>query len=362
MKEVAIVVLVVSLLLSLPYILPADKEAPELENNELREMALSLNLKPTPTDFKTLLKIIDNPENPISKEKIALGKFLFFDPLLSKDKDISCASCHKLKEGGDDNLATAIGHKGQANPSHLNSPTVLNAALATAQFWDARAKDVEAQAHGPIQAPFEMNMTPDELVERLNTVPSYKEKFKLAFPEDNNDAINFDNITKAIGAYERTLLTRGSFDEFLEGDNNAISDKAKHGLALFINKGCKGCHTGMSVGGLSVQKFPLRRNIADLFNLTLSPELQTIDTTFPFKNTGGFLGKNGNQTFRVPILRNITETGPYFHNGAVKDLEEAVWIMGKYQLGIDFSESQIDEVVAFLKTLQGEIIEYNFGD
>ena len=361
MREILIVILVVGLVVSLPYFFP-EKEAPQLTDHELRELALSLNLKPTPTDFKTLLKIIDNPQNLLSKEKIALGKLLFFDPLLSKDKDISCASCHKLDEGGDDNLATAIGHRGQANPSHLNSPTVLNAALATSQFWDARAKDVEAQAHGPIQASFEMNMTPEELVARLNAVPSYKEIFMRVFPEDNNGGINFDNITKAIGAYERTLLTRGSFDEFLEGDANAISAKAKRGLALFINKGCKGCHTGMSVGGLSVQKFPLRRNIADLFNVTFSPDFKTIDTTFPFKNTGGFLGKDGSKTFRVPILRNVTETSPYFHNGAVKDIEKAVWIMGKYQLGIDFSESQIDEIVAFLKTLQGEIIEYRFDD
>ncbi len=354
MREILVVIFVVSALVSLPLLLP-DKETPHYADNELREMALSLNLKPVPTDFAALLKVSGNPENHLTREKIALGKALFFDPRLSKDSNISCASCHKLEEGGDDNLATAIGHRGLKNPLHLNSPTVLNAALATAQFWDARARDVEEQAQGPIQAPFEMNMTPEELVSRLESAPSYQQKFNQVFP---GEGITFDTITKAIGAYERTLLTRGPFDAFLEGDDTAISEQAKRGLALFIDKGCKGCHTGMPVGGMTVQKFPLRRNISNLLNLQLSPEFKIIDTTFPFENKGGFLGKDGGKLFRVPILRNVTRTAPYFHNGAVTEIEEAVRLMGKYQLGEDFSKEQIDEIVAFLKTLEGNIVDY----
>jgi len=356
LSGLAIGLLFVVAILSLPLMFP-EKPLPHYDDQTLREMALSRDIKPIPTDDEGLLRAVDNPDNPMSREKIALGKKLFFDPILSKDQTINCASCHILEQGGDDNLPTAIGYHGRANPSHLNSPTVLNAALAQSQFWDGRAKDVEEQAGGPVQAPFEMNMTPDEVVSRLNAVPEYVEDFQKIFAEK----ITFENMQKAIGAYERTLLTRGKFDEFLEGDDTAISPAAKRGLTLFIKRGCKGCHTGMSVGGQSIQKFPLRAYPEDFLSLQFSPSLKIVDRTFPFENVGGFRGRDDMLRFRVPILRNISKTAPYFHNGAVKELKEAVRIMSKYQVGREFTPEQIDDVVEFLKTLDGELVEYNIS-
>ncbi|MBU1667147.1 c-type cytochrome [bacterium] len=354
---ITIMMVVVTLILSLPILLP-KKEDKIYSNNVLRQQALSTNMLPIPQDYNTLLRIMDNPENPMSQAKIALGKQLFFDRVLSRDKTQNCASCHKLEEGGDDNLPTAIGYHGLANPFHLNSPTVLNAALAKSQFWDGRAKDVEEQAGGPIQASFEMNMTPKEVEERLKTLPLYVDKFQEVFGE----AISFENVRKAIGAYERTLLTRGDYDRFLEGDNNAISAKAKRGMALFISKGCKGCHTGMSVGGQSVQRFPLRSYFSEYVGLMFSPDLQIRRDGFPFENIGGFKGREDRHYFRVPILRNVSKTAPYFHNGAVKELGEAVRIMSKYQIGNEFTPKQIEEVVAFLETLDGELVGYTIED
>ncbi len=356
---ITVALFVIIFVLSLPFILP-KKQIIKYSDDELRKAALSTNMLAVPKTYEALLKVIDNPENPMSAQKIALGRKLFFDPLLSRHKDISCASCHILEEGGDDNLPTAIGDEGKANPSHLNAPTVLNAALAKRQFWDGNAKDVEEQAGGPIQAHFEMNMTPVEIEERLKNTPEYVTKFEKVF-----DKISFENVRKAIGAYERTLLTYGAYDKFLDGDNNAINEKAKKGMTIFLTKGCKGCHTGMSVGGQSLQKFPLRPDarIHDFRpNLEINPDLKIIDKRFPFENRGGFLGKDGNQIFRVPILRNITKTSPYFHNGSIKDIEDAVTIMGRHQLGLNFTKEEIEEIVEFLKTLEGELVDYKIVD
>lgn len=344
---------VVTTIFLLPQILPSNA-VKIYSDTTLRQRALSTNMLPIPTTYEALLKVVNNPQNPMTPQKIALGKELYNEKLLSKDRDISCASCHLLKEGGDDNMAVAIGHQGRANPFHLNSPTVLNAALAKSQFWNGSAKDVEEQAGGPIQAPFEMNMKPHQVEERLNSVNNYVKKFQEVFGEP----ITFLNVRNAIGAYERTLLTHGDYDKFLEGDNHAMSAKAKRGMTLFITKGCKGCHTGMSVGGQSIQKFPLRRYLFDYMGIIFKPHLKLKDSPFPFDNKGGFLGQDNRLKFRVPILRNISKTAPYFHNGAVKELEEAVRIMSKYQLGKEFTPTQIDEVVAFLKTLDGELVKY----
>jgi cytochrome c peroxidase len=350
---VAITLYVVLFIVSLPFMLPS-KSTKTYTDAQLRQAALSRDMLPVPKDYDALLKIVDTPENPMSREKIALGKKLFFDTLLSQDKTISCASCHSLEEGGDDNLPTAIGYLGQANPFHLNSPTVLNAALAKSEFWNGRAKDVEEQAGGPVQAPFEMHMTPKEVEQRLKSVPSYVTSFHNIF----STGITFENVRKAIGAYERTLLTRGSYDDFLEGNDTAISPAAKRGLALFISRGCKGCHTGMSVGGQSIQKFPLRSYLSEYIGLLFSSDIGIKKSPFPFENKGGFLGRDDNLRFRVPILRNVTKTAPYFHNGSVEKLEEVVRIMSKYQIGDEFTPKQIDDVVAFLKTLEGKLVVY----
>ncbi len=348
-------------------VIPAGGEgAPEIKSEELRERALSRGMLPVPKSWEEARKVVENPENPVTAEKVALGRALYFDPILSKDRTVSCASCHILEDGGDDNRPTAIGIGGQANPFHLNSPTVLNAALAKRQFWDGRSPDVEDQAKGPIQAPFEMGMTPAEVVKRLKADSEYRFLFAEVFPKEG---ITFDTATKAIAAFERTLLTRGAFDRFLEGDDTAISQKAKKGLYLFMRIGCKGCHTGMSVGGQSLQHFPLRK-----YNSILSPESRFVnderyfagfrwqkirgDEPFPFPDMGGFHGRNGQFIFRVPILRNVTRTAPYFHNGSVKKIEEAVRIMARHQLGLILSDEQIGEIVAFLKTLEGNPVGY----
>ena len=344
--------IVISIIFALPFILPSRKFH-NYSDSELRKVALSRNMLPTPKSFKALLKVVNNPNNPLTKEKILLGKELFFDTILSKDSTISCASCHILQDGGDDNRPTAIGYKGRKNPFHLNSPTVLNAALAKAQFWNGRAKNVEEQAKGPIQSHFEMNLDKKEAVKRVKANPHYKQEFDKVF----KDGVTFENITKAIGAYERTLLTRSGYDRFLEGDNSAMSKEAKKGFGLFIDLGCKGCHTGMSVGGQSLQRFPLRRckSIYDL-------KCMLGDQRFPFENIGGFLGKDAQQYFRVPILRNVARTAPYFHNGSVKNLEDAVRIMGEHQVGVELNKEQIKAIVAFLKSLNGKIVNYDIKE
>lgn len=344
--------MVISIVFSLPFVLP-KRVYKTYSDEELRNVALSRNMLPIPKTYDKLLKVVNNPKNRLSKDKIVLGKELFFDPILSKDMSIACASCHILSDGGDDNRPTAIGYKGRKNPFHLNSPTVLNAALAKFQFWDGRAKNVEEQAGGPIQSHFEMNLTPKVAVDRIKKNLHYKKMFVKVF----NNGVTFENIKKSIGAYERTLLTRSGYDRFLEGDDNAMSKEAKKGFALFIDLGCKGCHTGMSVGGQSLQRFPLRRckSIYDL-KCTLG------DQRFPFKNVGGFLGKDAEQRFRVPILRNVAKTSPYFHNGSIKKLEDAVKIMAEHQVGVELDKKQISQIVAFLKSLNGTIVNYKTKD
>ncbi len=333
----SIVAVVYGMVFSLP-----ERPLQWLDDDGLRAWALDIGLRPIPQSFDAARSLVEPDDNPLTPEKIALGKKLFNDPILSRDDSVSCASCHMLEEGGDDNLPTAIGFHGLKNPKHLNSPTVLNAALAKSQFWDGRAPDVEAQAAGPIQAPFEMNLTPEEAVAKIRARSDYVAAFDRVFGGD--DSVSFDNIRKAIGAYERTLLTDSAYDRFLRGDDDALSPAAKRGLNLFMQKGCKGCHAGMSLGGLSIQHFPLHRPITEVFDLE----------PFPFPNAGGFLGRDDRRLFRVPLLRNISRTAPYFHNGAVEDLEEAVRIMSKYQLGKEFTPQQIDDVVEFLKSLEGE--------
>jgi len=361
-------IIVFALYFKIGFLIPQPSESFRVpEADLLRKEAMRRGLKPVPVSWHDALHYVDNPDNPLSAEKIALGQRLYFDPILSKDRTINCASCHVLGDGGDDDRPTAIGFHNQPNPKHLNSPTVLNAALAKRQFWDGRSPDVEDQAKGPIQAPFEMAMTPEEVVRRVKEDVSYVEMFKKVFPVEG---ITFDTVTKAIGAYERTLLTRGSFDRFLEGDDSAISEKAKTGLDLFMRIGCKGCHTGISVGGQSLQIFPLRR-----YNSILAPESRFVngeryfagfrwqkargDEAYPFPDIGGFHGRNGQFLFRVPILRNVTRTAPYFHNGSIEKIEEAVRIMARHQLGLTLSDEQIGQIVAFLETLEGDPVGYH---
>lgn len=385
--------IVITTLLALPSLLK-QREFKTFDDEQLRKRALDRGMASIPKTYTQLLKVIDTPSNPMSIEKIHLGKELYFDTLLSKNRNISCATCHMIKkdnhrksttlldtitakgedktncvachleeESGTDRMETAIGDEGKRNPFNLNTLTVLNSSLAKYLTWSGEGKSVEERAGVAINAPFEMNLTPQEVEERLNSNPAYVEKFQNVFK--NSSSVSFQNTQKAIGAYVRTLLTRGSYDEFLDGDNNAISAQAKRGLTNFINLGCKGCHTGMSVGGQSMQRFPIRHfaTIHDLRpNFTIYPEIKRVEMDFPFENKGGFKGQKITNKFRVPILRNVTKTSPYFHNGAVDKIREAVQIMGKNQLGINLTAKQIDELVAFLQTLEGTLVDYKIDN
>ncbi|MEA2019112.1 MAG: cytochrome-c peroxidase, partial [Campylobacterota bacterium] len=194
----------------------------------LRQIALDKGLDPVPNNYKEIKKLFDNNENPITIEKIKLGKLLFNDKNLSLSRKISCATCHDINKGGEDGKPTAIGHNGLENPHHLNTPTVLNSPFATKLFWDASSPNLAHQAKGPAQAPFEMASTPELIVQRVKENQNYIEQFKEIFKNDSS--ITFDNVTKIIATYEKILVTRGDFDKFLEGDNNAINKKAKKGL------------------------------------------------------------------------------------------------------------------------------------
>ncbi len=263
-------------------------------------------------------------------------------------------ACHTMDDSGTDRLTFATGES--SHPYKLNVQTILNSSLAKHLTWSGEVKTMQEQISNSITSNFKMNLKEDELVTKLNKNQDYVKDFKKVF----NDSINFEDITKAIEAYTKTLLTRGSYDEFLDGDNNAISNEAKRGLANFINFGCKGCHTGMGVGGESVQKFPIRKHarIHDFRPNYSFEEGKILDMKFPFENEGGFKGNNSSKPFRVPILRNINKTSPYFHNGAVFKLREAVDIMAKHQTGKNLSPKQVDEIVEFLKTLDGKLVDY----
>ena len=289
--------------------------------------------KPLPDNHKELLELIDSKENPLSQAKVKLGKFLYFDPRLSKSGFISCNSCHNVGLGGMDGLATAVGHRWTKNPHHLNSPTVFNAVLHSMQFWDGRNKTLEEQAQGPIQAGPEMAAPKELVVKRISSIPTYQKMFQKAYPKD--PVVSFEKATNAIAAFERTLVTPGRFDEYLRGDESALNDTEKRGLQKFINTGCIACHNGVGIGGALKQIFPLVK-------------------PYKYAHIGDFnKGKPG--LVKVPGLRNISMTAPYYHNGAVWTLEEAVEIMGETQLGKTISQGDRDDIVAFLKALDGEI-------
>ena len=280
-------------------------------------------------------------DNAITHEKVELGKRLFFDPRLSRSGFLSCNSCHNLGLGGDDNLETSVGHGWQTGPR--NAPTVLNAVFNRAQFWDGRAEDLKAQAKGPIQAGVEMANTPERVRETLLSIPEYVDRFQRAFPE-TDDAVTFDNMAKAIEAFEATLITPASpFDQFLEGNRAALSDEQKTGLAVFLEKGCVACHAGVNLGGQDYYPFGVvEQPGADI----LPPEdkgrfqvTQTADDAY---------------VFRASPLRNIALTAPYFHSGRVWDLEQAVAIMGSSQLGETLNDEEVTALVALLHSLTGE--------
>ncbi len=306
------------------------------------------NLRETALDmFKPLSSTTPAvADNPITPEKIALGKALFFDPRMSASGVFSCNSCHNLATGGDDNLETSIGHGWQKGPR--NAPTALNAVFNIAQFWDGRAEDLKAQAKGPVQAGVEMANTPTQVVATLKSMPKYVEWFEAAFPGEE-DPVTFDNFAKAIEAFEATLITPAPFDAWLNGDDAAMSDEQQQGLALFIDKGCAACHGGINLGGEGYYPFGLiEKPGADVL-----PEGDK--GRFAVTNTA-----DDSYVFRAAPLRNVALTAPYFHSGKVWGLNEAVAIMGTSQLGEELQEGDVGKIVAFLESLTGRMPEVTY--
>ncbi|WP_414691549.1 cytochrome-c peroxidase [Noviherbaspirillum sp.] len=274
------------------------------------------------------------PQNPALVE---LGKKLYFDPRLSKSGFISCNSCHNLSMGGTDNLKSSIGHNWQQGP--INSPTVLNSSMNVAQFWDGRAADLKAQAGGPIANPGEMASTHALAIEVLQSIPGYVSDFKKTF---GSDKVDIDKVTKAIAAFEETLVTPNSrFDKWLAGDKKAITAFELEGYKLFKDSGCVACHNGPAVGGNSFQKMGV---------------VEPYKASSPAEGRVAVTGKDADRfTFKVPTLRNVEMTYPYFHDGAAATLKDAVDVMGRLQLGKKFSDDENAKIVAFLKTLTGDM-------
>jgi cytochrome c peroxidase len=270
--------------------------------------------------------------------QVALGRMLYYDERLSRTQTLSCNSCHDLARYGVDGEPTSKGVHGQRGDR--NSPTVYNAAAHFAQFWDGRAPDVEEQAKGPVLNPVEMAM-PDEhaVVKVLESIPEYVDAFKKAFPNDPNP-VNYNNLGIAIGAFERGLLTPSRWDKFLQGDDTALTAEEQAGAHAFVSAGCAGCHGGALLGGNVYQKLGLAVPYPD----TSDPgryKVTKVDTD--------------KMQFKVPSLRNIARTAPYFHNGKVSSLDRAVAAMGEYQLGRQFTPAEISTIVTFLNALTGEI-------
>ncbi len=299
-------------------------------SSALMEKATSNGLKAIPVKKAELMKLIDDKNDPITKEKVELGKKLYFDPRISKSGLISCNTCHNIGLGGADGISAAIGHGWTVNPHHLNSPTVYNSVFFKAQFWDGRSPHLTDQAQGPIQAGPEMAAAPELVEQRINSIAAYVDEFKVAYGKDVK--VDFAKITATIATFEKTLVTPSTFDDYLNGNEKALNAEEKKGLTLFIDKGCTTCHTGIALGG-TMQPFQ-------------------VASKYKFMNVGDFKG-DANGMVKTPTLRNISETAPYFHNGQIWSLSEAVKEMGSVQLGIQISDSDANQIVTFLKTLKG---------
>ena len=295
--------------------------------------------------YQPLAASADNPENPVTAEKVRLGKILYFDKRLSKDGTQSCNSCHNMNTFGVDNLPVSPGDNG--GNGTRNSPTVLNAAFHTTQFWDGRAKDVEEQAGMPITNPVEMAIpSEDFLVERLSGIDMYNEMFAKVYA-DEETPLTYKNISKSIAAFERTLITPSKWDDYLTGSAGALTLEQKRGLNSFLNVGCISCHMGTLLGGNMFQKFGVYGDYWEYTKSTVIDEGRFEVT----KNEGD------KYMFKVPSLRNVAETHPYFHDGSVADLGEAVKIMAKVNLNKDLTEPEVSDIVAFLGSLTGEVTE-----
>lgn len=297
--------------------------------------AAQAHFKPIPSAAPAL------PGNVATPAKLTLGKMLYFDPRLSASHSISCNSCHNVGLGGVDAQETSIGHRWQRGGR--NAPTVLNAVFNTAQFWDGRAKDLEAQAGGPMVNPVEMASPTEHVAEQLAAIPGYVTAFHNAFPSET-DPVTLANAQKAIAVFEATLITPNApFDKFLRGDANALTAIQKTGLKLFMDRGCVACHSGINVGG----------GMYAPFGVVERPDASIL----PPNDKGRFMitrSAGDEYVFKVPTLRNIALTAPYFHSGKAWDLRQAVAVMGTSQLGAQLTPDEIGAITAFLESLTGE--------
>ena len=304
--------------------------------------------------FAPLPEVVDNPDNPVTEAKVELGKMLYYDPRLSLSGFISCNSCHNLATYGVDNLPTSLGHRWAVGPR--NSPTVLNAALHATQFWDGRAADVEEQAQGPILNPIEMALPHEGFaVDRIASMPGYVDAFAAAYPETDGE-ITYVAIANAIAAFERTLTTPDRFDDFLHGDIAALDELELRGLQVFMDYGCVGCHGGAALGGDVMARFGMVESYWEA-----TREFVTIDSPTMPMDVGRFAvtqQASDLYVFKSPSLRNITRTYPYFHDGSVWSLEDATQIMARVQLGREIPAEDMEALLAFYQTLEGEIPAY----
>ncbi len=292
-------------------------------------------------------------DNPTTPEKVELGQLLYFDPRFSSTGTVSCNTCHNLMLGGEDNRDFSMGVHGKTGGR--SAPTVWNSAFASSQFWDGRAATLEEQAKGPVVNPVEMGMSELEMaMDRVRAIPGYEPYFVRAFGNDN--PMTVDNAAKAVAAFERTLITPGSpYDRFVKGEKTALTEQQQRGMKLFADTGCTSCHSGpafsgpaMPVGSGFFMKFP---TFAD----------SDYVAKYDFVKDKGRAEATGKVTdenlWKVPTLRNVALTAPYFHNGSVSKLDEAVRVMAKLQLNKDLTENQVSDLVAFLEGLTGEFPE-----
>lgn len=288
--------------------------------------------------FQALPAVMGSPTNARTPEKVALGRMLYYDTRFSTDGAVSCYVCHPLHDYGTSHRPTGIGHDHLAGGR--NEPTVFNAAGHLAQFWDGRAADVEAQALGPVLNPVEMGMADGKaVVTVIRSIPGYGDAFRAAFP-GQADPITFENFGLAIAAFERGLTTPSRFDQYLGGDVSALNAREKDGLRTFVKTGCSSCHTGTYVGGSMYQKAGL---------VQPWPDQRDIGR---FKVTNQ---ASDRMVFKVPSLRNIDQTWPYFHDGSVARLDDAIRMMGRYQLGKELNDTDVTLIRTFLQSLTGEI-------
>jgi cytochrome c peroxidase len=282
-------------------------------------------------------------QNPITPEKVALGKMLFYEPRISVDKTVSCSKCHPLALYAADGLRKSVGHNCRENPR--NDPTVFNAASQISEHWIGNRTSVEDQAKQAVIGPPAFGMPSYESVEKvLRSYREYETLFKAAFPFDN-EPVTVENFAKAIGAFERTLITPAPFDSFLKGAEESMSAEQKKGLGMFIDYGCAGCHSSSFVGGQMYRKFGM-----------FEPYQKYTKSEKVDEGRYAVTKEEGDKyVFKVPVLRNVAMTAPYFHDGSVDKLADAVWIMGNVQLGKDLPKDQVQDIVSFLHSLTGKI-------